>query len=128
MNRILHQLKSTSHWLDQVVICDAYHGVCCWLQALGSASVDLHPFLLPVIRYSVDVSQPQHVYLCEDGLELWLMTVHCAPTMSLHLHDLFPALLPVLGIILSYLLLDPGTSIFWLCVRLNLDIWNMEMN
>ncbi|MEQ2197609.1 hypothetical protein XENOCAPTIV_000914 [Xenoophorus captivus] len=38
---------------------------------LGAESKNLYPFLLPVIQLSTDVSQPPHVYLLEDGLELW---------------------------------------------------------
>jgi len=43
----------------------------CVVQGLGAESKDLYPFLLPVIQLSTDVSQPPHVYLLEDGLELW---------------------------------------------------------
>uniref|UniRef100_A0A8C2C1A4 Importin-11 n=1 Tax=Cyprinus carpio TaxID=7962 RepID=A0A8C2C1A4_CYPCA len=41
------------------------------IQGLGAESKNLYPFLLPVIQLSTDVSQPPHVYLLEDGLELW---------------------------------------------------------
>ncbi|KAA8593002.1 hypothetical protein FQN60_018457 [Etheostoma spectabile] len=40
------------------------------VQGLGAESKNLYPFLLPVIQLSTDVSQPPHVYLLEDGLEL----------------------------------------------------------
>uniref|UniRef100_A0AAR2KCH6 Importin-11 n=1 Tax=Pygocentrus nattereri TaxID=42514 RepID=A0AAR2KCH6_PYGNA len=40
------------------------------VQGLGAESRNLYPFLLPVIQLSTDVSQPPHVYLLEDGLEL----------------------------------------------------------
>lgn len=42
-----------------------------FFQGLGAESKNLYPFLLPVIQLSTDVSQPPHVYLLEDGLELW---------------------------------------------------------
>lgn len=45
-------------------------------QGLGAESKNLYPFLLPVIQLSTDVSQPPHVYLLEDGLELWYESVH----------------------------------------------------
>uniref|UniRef100_A0A8C2PBN2 Importin-11 n=1 Tax=Capra hircus TaxID=9925 RepID=A0A8C2PBN2_CAPHI len=45
------------------------------VQGLGADSKNLYPFLLPVIQLSTDVSQPPHVYLLEDGLELWLVTL-----------------------------------------------------
>ncbi|KAG8187533.1 hypothetical protein JTE90_008420 [Oedothorax gibbosus] len=41
------------------------------VQSLGTLSESLHEFLLPMIEYSTDVSQPPHVYLLEDGLDLW---------------------------------------------------------
>ena len=47
-------------------------------QGLGAESKNLYPFLLPVIQLSTDVSQPPHVYLLEDGLELWYL--HCTHT------------------------------------------------
>ncbi|KAG8226723.1 hypothetical protein J437_LFUL004373, partial [Ladona fulva] len=40
--------------------------------ALGSECETLSPFLLPVIRLSTDVNEDCHVYLLEDGLDLWL--------------------------------------------------------
>lgn len=45
--------------------------ICVFPQGLGAESKNLYPFLLPVIQLSTDVSQPPHVYLLEDGLELW---------------------------------------------------------
>lgn len=45
-------------------------------QGLGAESKNLYPFLLPVIQLSTDVSQPPHVYLLEDGLELWYESIH----------------------------------------------------
>uniref|UniRef100_A0A8C7DZG5 Importin 11 n=1 Tax=Naja naja TaxID=35670 RepID=A0A8C7DZG5_NAJNA len=40
------------------------------IQGLGAESKNLYTFLLPIIQLSTDVSQPPHVYLLEDGLEL----------------------------------------------------------
>ncbi|KAM9329201.1 importin-11 [Gastrophryne carolinensis] len=45
------------------------------VKGLGGDSQNLYPFLLPVIQLSTDVSQPPHIYLLEDGLELWLVTL-----------------------------------------------------
>ncbi|XP_040196349.1 importin-11 [Rana temporaria] len=45
------------------------------VKGLGGDSQNLYPFLLPVIQLSTDVSQPPHIYLLEDGLELWLATL-----------------------------------------------------
>ncbi|KAM5193189.1 importin-11 isoform 1-T2 [Mantella aurantiaca] len=45
------------------------------VKGLGGDSQNLYSFLLPVIQLSTDVSQPPHIYLLEDGLELWLATL-----------------------------------------------------
>uniref|UniRef100_A0A8C5THE4 Importin 11 n=1 Tax=Malurus cyaneus samueli TaxID=2593467 RepID=A0A8C5THE4_9PASS len=52
------------------------------VQGLGADSKNLYPFLLPVIQLSTDVSQPPHVYLLEDGLELWLVTLENSPCLT----------------------------------------------
>ncbi|KAI3372761.1 hypothetical protein L3Q82_023218 [Scortum barcoo] len=52
------------------------------VQGLGAESKNLYPFLLPVIQLSTDVSQPPHVYLLEDGLELWY-----GHTLHIHVGD-----------------------------------------
>jgi len=41
------------------------------VHALGKESVCLRPFLFPVIQVATDLNGPEHVYLLEDGLELW---------------------------------------------------------
>ena len=56
----------------------------------------MYDFLLPVIQLSTDVSGEQHVYLYEDGLELWLATVQSSSTINdglLQLYVNMPALL-----------------------------------
>ncbi|KAK2514619.1 Ipo11 [Columba livia] len=66
------------------------------VQGLGADSKNLYPFLLPVIQLSTDVSQPPHVYLLEDGLELWLVTLENSPCLTSDLLRIFqnmPALL-----------------------------------
>ncbi|XP_047679102.1 importin-11 [Tachysurus fulvidraco] len=59
------------------------------VKGLGAESRNLYAFLLPVIQLSTDVSQPPHVYLLEDGLELWLVTLENSPTLSSELHRIF---------------------------------------
>ncbi|NXF07300.1 IPO11 protein, partial [Smithornis capensis] len=59
------------------------------VQGLGADSKNLHPFLLPVIQLSTDVSQPPHVYLLEDGLELWLVTLENSPCLTPELLRIF---------------------------------------
>nr|XP_056704641.1 importin-11 [Euleptes europaea] len=59
------------------------------VQGLGADSKNLYSFLLPVIQLSTDVSQPPHVYLLEDGLELWLVTLENSPCLTPELLRIF---------------------------------------
>ncbi|XP_060679699.1 importin-11 [Hemiscyllium ocellatum] len=59
------------------------------VQGLGADSRNLYPFLLPIIQLSTDVSQPPHVYLLEDGLELWLVTLENSPSITPELLGIF---------------------------------------
>lgn len=59
------------------------------VQGLGAESKNLYPFLLPVIQLSTDVTQPPHVYLLEDGLELWLVTLENSPALTPELLRIF---------------------------------------
>uniref|UniRef100_A0A0K8S003 Importin-11 n=1 Tax=Crotalus horridus TaxID=35024 RepID=A0A0K8S003_CROHD len=59
------------------------------IQGLGAESKNLYSFLLPVIQLSTDVSQPPHVYLLEDGLELWLVTLENSPCLTPELLRIF---------------------------------------
>ncbi|XP_025912194.1 importin-11 isoform X3 [Apteryx rowi] len=71
------------------------------VQGLGADSKNLYPFLLPVIQLSTDVSQPPHVYLLEDGLELWLVTLENSPCLTPELLRIFQnmsALLALTGV------------------------------
>ncbi|KAM0755992.1 ARM repeat-containing protein [Meredithblackwellia eburnea MCA 4105] len=86
-------------------------------EALGEQSVGLEAQAWPIIQRSVDPSLDSHVYLQEDGLELWQAFVKRASTLSGEMVSLLPLLvsllakgtdvLPrVLKILESYLLLD----------------------
>ncbi|XP_066994048.1 importin-11 [Anabrus simplex] len=66
------------------------------VKALGSVSESLSPFLLPVIQLSTDVQQPCHVYLLEDGLELWLAVLENSTAMTPELLHLFRNMPPLL--------------------------------
>ncbi|NXJ84659.1 IPO11 protein, partial [Trogon melanurus] len=66
------------------------------VQGLGADSKNLYPFLLPVIQLSTDVSQPPHVYLLEDGLELWLVTLENSPCLTPELLRIFQNMSPLL--------------------------------
>ncbi|GFS20703.1 importin-11 [Elysia marginata] len=68
------------------------------VQGYGSDSNQLWQFILPAIAISTDTTQEPHVYLLEDGLELWYVTLINAPGMSpelLKLFDNLPALLEI---------------------------------
>ncbi|XP_064620355.1 importin-11-like [Lineus longissimus] len=88
------------------------------VEGLGTLSVNAHDFLLPVIQLSTDVTQEPHVYLLEDGLDLWRTTLHHSPMITpglLELYKNMPELLELgtenlrtcLKIIESYLYLSP---------------------
>ncbi|XP_029165906.1 importin-11 [Nylanderia fulva] len=87
-------------------------------KALGPESVILEPLVVAVVALSCDVTQEGHVYLLEDGLELWLALLENAPAPTPAIMDLFanmPALLDkstenlrlCLYIIQAYVLLNP---------------------
>uniref|UniRef100_A0A672V8B2 Importin-11 n=1 Tax=Strigops habroptila TaxID=2489341 RepID=A0A672V8B2_STRHB len=67
------------------------------VQGLGADSKNLYPFLLPVIQLSTDVTQPPHVYLLEDGLELWLVTLENSPCLTPELLRIFQNMSALLG-------------------------------
>ena len=56
----------------------------------------MYTFLLPVIQLSTDVTQEAHIYLYEDALDLWQMTLQNAVRATPEMVQLFvnmPALL-----------------------------------
>ncbi len=65
--------------------------------------MDMYHILLPIIQHSTDVDHEPHVYLYEDGMELWLHTVQCSPSMTPHLLDLFGNVQAILGLICVHL-------------------------
>lgn len=87
-------------------------------KALGSESVILEPFVVGVVALSCDMNQECHVYLLEDGLELWLALIENAPAPTpaiMNLLSNMPAILERSGenfrlclyIIKAYVLLNP---------------------
>ncbi|XP_033230848.1 importin-11 isoform X2 [Belonocnema kinseyi] len=87
-------------------------------KALGSESNLLEPFVVGVISLSCDVNQEGHVYLLEDGLELWLALLENTPIQTSQIMGLFknmPSLLEMssenmslcLYIIQAYVFLSP---------------------
>ena len=68
-----------------------------YLQSFGSACTSFYDFLVPVIDLSTDVTQDPHVYLMEDGLDLWLITLHHSSAVTENLLKLFKNIPLVLG-------------------------------
>ncbi|KAG8325011.1 Importin-11 [Homalodisca vitripennis] len=68
------------------------------VKALGtlSESAMMSEFLLLVIQLSTDTQQPSHVYLLEDGLELWLTLLENSTAMSQPLLLLYNNMNPLL--------------------------------
>ncbi|KAJ2613433.1 hypothetical protein H4S08_002205 [Coemansia sp. RSA 1365] len=95
------------------------------VEALGAQSTELQEFVVPLIRYSVDIDQPAHVYLIEDGIDLWLMLIRNATGLSPGLITLLPlvsrliqysseTLRKVLKVVEGYILVD-GVRVFEKC-------------
>jgi len=66
------------------------------VQGYGPESPQLWQFLLPCIGISTDTGQEPHVYLLEDGLELWYTTLINAPHSAPELLRLFDNMPPLL--------------------------------
>ncbi|GAA5857039.1 hypothetical protein JCM8547_007927 [Rhodosporidiobolus lusitaniae] len=89
-------------------------------EALDDQSQPLHPQACPIIQLSVDPTRPSHIYLQEDGLELWQVLLRRSSSLSSEMLSLLPLLISLLAsgtdvlprclaILESYLLLDgPG--------------------
>ncbi|BGP12651.1 hypothetical protein JCM10213v2_000568 [Rhodosporidiobolus nylandii] len=92
------------------------------VEALDDQSQPLQPQACPIIQLSVDPSKPSHVYLQEDGLELWQVLLRRSTSLSPEMLSLLPLLISLitegtdvlprcLAIFESYLLLDgPAVS------------------
>ncbi|KAL4228026.1 Importin-11 [Mactra antiquata] len=89
------------------------------VQSFGTLSSTMYEFLLPVIALSTDTSKPEHVYLLDDGLELWHTTLVNAETLTpelLALYSNMTSLLEMstenlricLKVIEEYILLGPN--------------------
>ena len=59
-------------------------------------SEGLLPFLGPVLELSTDLGQDCHIYLLEDGLELWLTLLHNTAKPYDTLIRLLPRIPPLL--------------------------------
>lgn len=67
------------------------------VKALGSMSMELNAFLIPIIQLGTDVNQSAIVYLLEDTLELWLAVLENSAVMTNDLMQLFNNMAALLG-------------------------------
>ena len=118
---LLHYLptlweESASH---NMLRCSILSTLVFIVQGLGTVSEGLLPFLGPVLELSTDLSQDSHIYLLEDGLELWLTLLHNTARPYDSLLALLPRIPPLLQmgsenlrttiyILQAYVLLCPG--------------------
>lgn len=65
--------------------------------ASGMVPVNLAAFLYPVIAFSTNKDDPSHIYLLEEGLELWLVVLQNSATINTELLHLSNGLLPIIG-------------------------------
>ncbi|CAG8586179.1 1331_t:CDS:10 [Paraglomus brasilianum] len=86
--------------------------------SLKEQSENLHELIVLLVNYSVNPNSEEHVYLLDDALDLWYVTVQCAPHSTPLLLSLVPAsvallefgsdsLKKVLKILESYLVMAP---------------------
>jgi len=65
--------------------------------ALKQQVTEFYPILLPLIKTSTDVSQPETIYTLEDGISVWLQTMLQVPQSHPDLYELFPNLLTIMA-------------------------------
>ncbi|CAH0718140.1 unnamed protein product, partial [Brenthis ino] len=66
------------------------------VKALGECAPNVRPWVLNVINESTKLSEPAHVYLLEDALELWLAVLETSPAADPALLQLAHNLSPIL--------------------------------
>lgn len=66
-------------------------------QALSSQSAIVQPMIVSMVNLSCDLNQDAHVYLMEDGLELWLALVENATAPTPGMMDLLRHMPSLLG-------------------------------
>ncbi|KAH8554929.1 armadillo-type protein [Umbelopsis sp. PMI_123] len=104
--------------------------------SLKEQSSHLYDYVLPLIEHSVDRNQEAHIYLLEDGLDLWWVTIQSATECSPRLLQMFPiaieyleygteTLRKVLKIIESYTILAPDLVLSQFALRLFTSLTNL---
>ncbi|KAJ3380752.1 Importin-11 [Lobulomyces angularis] len=88
------------------------------VKSLKGESLHLQEFVVPLIQSGVDTTQPGHIYLIDDAIELWLSVVQNSPQPTEVLFALLPfgiklmeygtdSLKAILKIVEAYILLNP---------------------
>ncbi|KAF7386417.1 importin-11 isoform X1 [Vespula maculifrons] len=117
----LWQQSENHHMLRCAIVTTLVH----LEKSIGSDSSILQPLVVRVVDLSCDVTQEGHVYLLEDGLELWLALLENASEPTPEIMDLFRNMPPLLEsstdnlrlclyILQAYVLLSPQE---FLCQR-----------
>nr|CAG4710470.1 unnamed protein product [Naegleria fowleri] len=74
------------------------------VKLLEHNSVILYDFLLPLIQYSTDIDQDEHLYFIEEGLDLWHITMQYAPEPTQGLLSLFPNIVKIFDHTVEYVM------------------------
>lgn len=67
-----------------------------FIYGMGEKSTSISHLIIPLIATSTDLNNPSHVYLLEDGLELWLSAVYNCGDPNETFFNLFNNIFPVL--------------------------------
>jgi len=67
------------------------------VKVIGAESHNLHPFLLPVLRHSLDPTRSEGSFLCEPALRLWNYVAENASVLTTEMMELFEVVWPALS-------------------------------
>ncbi|ESO88153.1 hypothetical protein LOTGIDRAFT_219538 [Lottia gigantea] len=109
---LLWQESSEHNMLRCAILTTLIHLV----QGFGTTCTKLYDFLIPVIESSTDINQDQHIYLLEDGLELWVVTLQSSPHITQPLLKIFQQM-PALSMIPTFLFAELGTENLRICLK-----------
>lgn len=84
------------------------------MKVLYEIPANLTQFLYNLINISTNVNEKFHVYLIEDGLDLWLVVLENSREMTNELLELSNNLLPIIGKFLLYFYHIFISNVYWL--------------
>lgn len=90
----LWQISEDHNMLRCAIISTLVH----YVKSLGAESGILEPLIVGMIALSCDLNQDAHVYLIEDGLELWLALLENAQAPTQGMMDLIRNMPALLGL------------------------------